>query len=342
MIALFDAPVDALLVTKSGMPKHRFTWEERLQLLDPTADLEATEERLMAFQKLFGFRYTKAIITRRGQGPRSWSALRGRLTLALIVQHLLAGRIPTRPPRWVGARSFEWSFFLCIDVDAERTPERTPEQWLEENYDTTHMKEEAKRWLIGQRKQTRPSPSNPKPSLDERQQQVEQAFEMMGVNSRKRNEVLVQRTPSGGFHYYLFFDQAYSVDQYRLLLQEAGLRHIPGQIEFFPSTTQGLRLPFGHIPGRPDRPQAWIEFIDRYRCRRIHRHSLLVTICAYRFSLLPRRRQGPILMTDHGTKSALMKSMSNPAFRGEPHGTHFATIPEAVAEIASARMLIVI
>ena len=93
-------------------------------------------------------------------------------------------------------------------------------------------------------------------------------------NSRKRNEVLVQRTPSGGFHYYLFFDQPYFVEQYKQLLQDAGLRHVPGQIEFFPSTNQGIRLPFGHIPGRPDRPQAWIEFIDRYRSGRVRRHSL--------------------------------------------------------------------
>ena len=96
----------------------------------------------------------------------------------------------------------------------------------------------------------------------------------MGINPDNPRSVLIQSTPSGGRHYYVFFDAPYGLDQYHALLHAVGLRHVPGEIEFYPSPNQGLRLPFGHIPGQPHDPGAWIQFIDDYRNHRIIRHSL--------------------------------------------------------------------
>lgn len=269
MACIHDAPSasaqNSLLLTKSGKLKSRFTEEEKLQLLDPSADSKDTYRRLQEFQKLFAFRFTNAIVTRAGQGPRAWTALRGRLTIPHIVLHLLANHIQTKPPRWVGARSFAQSRFFCLDVDADRTAEQT----LADEYDVSKMDVDHKEWLLSQQK-----PAPVKPPLAERRQQVEQALERMGINHQNPNEVLLQRSPSGGYHYYVFFDQLYFIDQYRQLLTEAGLAHVPGEIEFFPSEKQGLRLPFGYIPGREHDPQAWLRFIDKYRSHRIRRHSL--------------------------------------------------------------------
>jgi hypothetical protein len=105
---------------------------------------------------------------------------------------------------------------------------------------------------------------------------VERAFRRLGVNPADPRQVLVQRTPSGGRHYYLFLDALYHLDQIHDLLRAAGLRHAPGEIEFFPSTSRALRLPFGHNPNAHAArdPTAWATFIDDYDNRRIRRFSL--------------------------------------------------------------------
>jgi hypothetical protein len=115
---------------------------------------------------------------------------------------------------------------------------------------------------------------NPRPSFADRCILVEKAFRRMGINPDNPTSVLIQPTPSGGRHYYVFFDAPYLLSQYHQLLHAAKLQHVPGEIEFYPSTKHGLRLPFGHIPGQPHNPQAWIQFIDDYRNGKIIRHSL--------------------------------------------------------------------
>ncbi len=295
-----------LLKTKEGGPKHRFTLEEKIQLLDPTSPIEVTKTRLVAFQRLFAPRLSGGIITKCNSGPRAWTALRGLISLTHIVRHLSAAAIPTRAPQWIGARSFDSSSFLCIDLDATRESEQSLA---------------GKPDLVGQTVQVQCRPRLPKsktakPSLLERQHYLEELLRMAGVNPRNRGEVLVQRTPSGGLHYYLFFNGEYGIDQYRWLLEMLGLQHTPGQFEFFPSTNHALRLPFGHIPGRPDRPKAWIDFIDRYLARRVRRHGLetlydnIEMNLGRRIPILPSQNKPSKICTGRRTTESLRISSS--------------------------------
>lgn len=96
----------------------------------------------------------------------------------------------------------------------------------------------------------------------------------MSINPDNPRSVLNLASPGGGRHIYVFFDALYSLDQYHELLLAAGLRHTPGEIEFYPSTTHGFRLPFGYLPGRAHDPDAWVQFIDDFRNGRIICHSL--------------------------------------------------------------------
>jgi hypothetical protein len=241
--------------TRTGQIKHRFTWDEKLRILDPTAPTKTTAARLEAFRNLFAFRRTDAIITKVGQGPRAWTALRGPLTLPHIARHLLADTVPTLKPQWVGARILKGTFFLCIDVDPDRTAHHT----LADKYDLTRLDDDEVARLL---RQTKPANPKPKPPFTDRCRQVEATFRRLGVNPADPTQTLVVPTPSGGRHYYLFLDGRYFPDQIQALFEAAGLHHRPGETEFFPSTRQGLRLPFGHIPGQPHDRTAWIRFID--------------------------------------------------------------------------------
>jgi hypothetical protein len=258
--------------TKAGEIKSRFTWEEKLRILDPTSSIEATEARVKEFLQLFAFRVGNAIITRVRGGPRDWTALRGRIYLDHIVRHLLADRIPTLPPQWVGARSFPTTRFFAIDVD----PDRTPEQMVADSYDLSGMddsereRDHHRSWLLSRMK-----PTKAKPPFEDRCHYVEEVLRWVGIDPEDPLQVLIQLTPSGGRHYYFFFLAAsYTINQPHRVLQEAGLRHTPGQFELFPSTGRALRLPFGHVPGQPHDPKAWIRFIDAYRYGRIRRFSI--------------------------------------------------------------------
>src|SRR5258708_25823336 len=75
--------------TKTGDLKRRLTWDEKLRILDPTSPLEKTQERLEVFGNLFCFRLAGGIITRVGQGPRAWTAPRGRIRRFHAIRHLL-------------------------------------------------------------------------------------------------------------------------------------------------------------------------------------------------------------------------------------------------------------
>jgi hypothetical protein len=155
-------------------------------------------------------------------------------------------------------------------VDADRTPE----QILAKKYpEWERMPEDIYAAELGKIvSQLRRQVS--RPSFADRCSLVERAFRRMGINPDNPRSVLLLQTPSGGRHYYVFFDALYSLDQYHELLHAAGLKHIPGEIEFYPSPNHGLRLPFGFVPGQPHDPNAWIQFIDDYRNGQIIRHSL--------------------------------------------------------------------
>jgi hypothetical protein len=78
----------------------------------------------------------------------------------------------------------------------------------------------------------------------------------MGIDPDNPRSVVNLASPSGGRHIYVFLDNLYGNDQARCLLSEAGLQHVPGEIEFYPSTTHGFRLPFGYLPGQTHDPSA--------------------------------------------------------------------------------------
>ena len=66
-------------------------------------------------------------------------------------------------------------------------------------------------------------------------------------------------SPSGGRHYYFFLRQKVDVDVIRCVLGMAGLQHAPGQHEIFPSTANGVRLPFGCVSGQGHDPDRWAQ-----------------------------------------------------------------------------------
>ena len=245
-------------VSEAGR-KRKVSWDEKLRVLGQGAPPAQVLHRLETYRSLFAYRRFGAIVTKVGQGPRAWTKLPQPLGLEQIVRHLLADTIPSLTPVWYGARSFESSKWVAVDVDADR-----------DNSLKLYTLDELR--CLGYRGLPKRNPS--KPSFAERCVLVERAFRRMGVDPSDPRQVLVLPTPSGGRHYYLFLDAPYLLDQLYLLLNEAGLAHSPGQFEFFPSATKGFRLPFGHIPGRRHDPDAWIQFVDDYDNGRIRRHSL--------------------------------------------------------------------
>jgi hypothetical protein len=76
---------------------------------------------------------------------------------------------------------------------------------------------------------------------------------------------LVVPTPSGGLHYYFFTSARIRTAEIAPTLALAGILARKGKFEIFPSPTQGLRLPFGHIQGHPHAPEEWLSFLARYR-----------------------------------------------------------------------------
>lgn len=260
-----DQPSLSLYLTKSRLPKSRYFLREKLQILALHTPVGVTLTRVDEFQNLFAFRRTGAIITKAGQGPRDWTKLSGIITTDHIVRHLQADLIPTQPPRWVGARSLATSLFFCIDVDSDLTKKMTLADECDKR--TIRSANRAKNLRSIRHLQEQPS-------FQERCQHVESALRRLGIDPNNPRHVLIQRTPRGGRHYYVFLDKPYHLTQSHDLLKAAGLNHKSGQIELYPSESQGLRLPFGYLPDTPHDPTAWIQFIDDYRNRRIRRFSL--------------------------------------------------------------------
>jgi hypothetical protein len=92
-------------------------------------------------------------------------------------------------------------------------------------------------------------------------EKVERALYVLGI---PRESWLVQPTPSGGRHYYFFTYTAIPTWEISLTFSLVGLEHINGQHELYPSETQGLRLPFGALPGQFHDPDAWRRFTHAY------------------------------------------------------------------------------
>ncbi len=249
---------DAWPRTKGGNLKSKLSWEEKVHVLDPTSTQEATEARLVQFQQLFAPQVMNGIVTREGEGHRAWKALHWPLSYHLLFRHLLADRHPSRPPIWIGARSFPNTRWFCIDVD----PDRTAEEVFDERFDRSRMDaDEQERYFQQVKAEVEKKPI---PPFKARCEQVEQAFRLLGIDPGNPRHVLNLASPSGGRHYYIFLDPEDCTSAMTELWGLVGLRHVKGQIEFYPSTSQGFRLPFGHIPGQQHDPTAWIQFTDDY------------------------------------------------------------------------------
>lgn len=209
-------------------PCSRLSRQQKLRALDPTSSLRNTAQRLKGFADLFAYRRCDAIKTLAGKGPKAWYTFPDPLTTDLIARHLLGDRIPGYGPVWVGARCFAQSRFFCIDVDADK-----------------------------------PTAGDRRP-FAVRRLELEAVLRYLGIDPADERQVLIQETPSGGRHYYVFFSRLNYLSDYKRLLTEAGLRFSPGEMEFFPSQEHGIRLPFGCLPGRSSDPKAWIRFIDDF------------------------------------------------------------------------------
>jgi len=285
---------------KDGSPKRRLSWADKLAILDPDSPAKATEARLDEFLNLFAFRRTRAIVTKIGGDHRLWTELKiVPLDRQHVARHLLAGRAsPILEPQWFGARSLATSLFYCFDVDPDRDGGRGT------------------------------------PSLIDRCRHVEKALRRLGIDPSDPRQVLVVPSPSGGRHYYLFFDGPHPLDQYRALFESAGLRHSIGQIEFFPSETKGLRLPFGHTPGIHQDSRAWIQFIDDFKNKKIARHSLQVLQVRLERHMARRRAKHSVpavVETSPATKSVV----SSPPILGIPKCRRTETVHDPGLRSAS-------
>src|SRR5947209_7851353 len=94
----------------------RTTEAEKLAVLGQGASPRATLQRLLDYRRLFAYRYTGAVVTRVGQGPRAWTKLPKRLGTSNLVRHLLGDRIPGLDPVCFAARSFGPARWSCVDV----------------------------------------------------------------------------------------------------------------------------------------------------------------------------------------------------------------------------------
>jgi hypothetical protein len=233
---------DHLPRRKDGQLKLRWTRDDKIVRLDPDSPPAETEDRLETYIRVFAYCWKMGITTTDPEDPGSWVTKKRGLDRNDIIRHLLANRGP-RPPKWFGARSLATSLYFAIDVDSDEKSTAKAEK---------------------------------KPPFADRCRLLETVLARLGIDVHNPTHVLVETTPSGGRHYRVFTDEPYFLYQYQDLLRSAGLYFKSGEFEFYPSETQGFRLPFGFNPRRPGpHPwRDWIRFIDAYRQGRIKRFAL--------------------------------------------------------------------
>jgi hypothetical protein len=215
-IASSPTPPSVNLYRHDGKPRTRFSAAERM------AHLGGHEQELEVYFRLFARRRCPYILQRQRNGQRQpWRTVNHALPDDLIVRHLSADRLPGVEPIWVGARGWDYTKFVAIDVDCHGDQE----------------------------------------DFVRRCEKVERALYVLGI---PRTSWLVQPTPSGGRHYYFFTYRSIPAWGIPITLELVGLFHVNGQIEIYPSETQGLRLPFGCVPGQAHDPEAWVRFIRDY------------------------------------------------------------------------------
>lgn len=303
--------------TKNGAISKKPKRLQKLIALDPDATTNTTEKRVERFRELFAFRYTGAIITRVNAGPRSWTALKGGLYIDQVVRHLLADRIPTLSPVWAGARSFKTTTWFCIDVDADR------EAQLAHEFADAPLDDEEKAAAVQSelaREQFKKRRKPPTATFAERCLRVEDFFRAMGVDPHDPRQAMIQPTPSGGRHYYLFINDSRHVVTLKEMAHDFGIRESPGEFEFFPSESRAIRLPFGYIPGQQHDPKAWVRFIDDYHAGRIQQHSMTALYEKLHETLDERRlpRSSVAISRSESRPATKAAKAANPSYLGIP------------------------
>jgi hypothetical protein len=207
------------LYTLAGKARERFGEADRLRLLGDF------EPELKVFQRLFTPKLSPYIRRRSGE---NWYTVDHALRQDDVVKHLLANRVPSTTPIWIGTRAWSTTMHAAIDVD-----------------------------FRGDRA-----------DFDERCRKAEYVLLSLGI---PKHRMMVCPSPSGGRHYRIFFRRPVFTSDLPAVFLMAGLPLAPGKFEVFPRENQGLRLPFGYIPGESHDPMAWVEFIRAYESRRFPR-----------------------------------------------------------------------
>lgn len=265
--ALYEQFRRAIPLTKDGRIKSRNTFDEQIWIIDPLSTPDETAARIKVVMDVFAFYRWRPGLTRTSdERLGEWfTRKKGGLYVNDVVRHLLAGRLaPALNPQWVAPRSFGKAKYFCLDVDLHIRPEADAARiaGLTEDF-------------------------------DRRCGYVEDALRLMGLDPTNPWHVLVQPTPSGGRHYYVFLDGVHHTDTITRVLDEMGLRHTPGSIEIYPRENCCLRLPFGHVPDQQHDPTRWIRFADDYRCNRVRRSSLQTLFETYEQHYHRRRQNTP-------------------------------------------------
>jgi hypothetical protein len=100
------------LLTKAGNRRSNFNDDDRRTIIGATrADIDA-------YVDLFCPDHPPYVITHsKSDNPKAWVTARGRLPTSMVLSHLVGNLIPSRNPRWVGAKTWEVTRWIGIDVD---------------------------------------------------------------------------------------------------------------------------------------------------------------------------------------------------------------------------------
>ena len=96
------------LFTRKGIRRTNYSPKERWQMLG------ASQKEFSTYVTLFAPRRASYI---RQQEAFGWTTVNHTLTDDLVVQHLLAGRIPGKRPIWIGTCAWDTTLFAAVDVD---------------------------------------------------------------------------------------------------------------------------------------------------------------------------------------------------------------------------------
>lgn len=244
--------------------KKRVSRPEKLAIIAPGMTKAIANSYLEEFRLLFARKGRKGIMTSiRGEGARSWYAFKWEVKSTEIIRHLVGNELQSLPVQWFGTRSWQDSNYFVIDIDRDRSPVPSVQNSITVADEVS-------------RPQLSPNQSSDVTKLPfaTRCEKVDQCLLRLGIDASDARHVLKQVTPSGGLHCYVFLDEKYLLSDLKKLLEQSGIKFQKGQIEFFPSTSHALRLPFGHLPGRDNDPTAWLAFLEKYRSGAIRRFAL--------------------------------------------------------------------